>query len=348
METTRLVRRALITVCAIALAACSSSSGPAIGSTLGLAIHGPGFAWADRAAHAVAVLLSVSPSVIAGPRGPRRRAVDRLPGWDGWPGPRSVSFAGTGTGDHGADSGRRAGGAVPSGLVARWQARRVRGRRHRWDARHLGRERRRRRRSAAVRLRRAVRLTDAPAWSPDDKEIAFEHGFLVEEATGEGDSSVEVLDLATGTSRPVYDAAATEYVYTPRWSPDGRWIVFELDQFDSPRLDAETVLASTLAIADVTGAAEPRLLLPWDSWATSPDWHPVADQIAYAAPTRAGQDPADIYTVGLDGHDPVRVDGLRVDRRLGDPARVDTRRRADHLRGRRRRSDETECREHPT
>ena len=305
METTRLVRRALITVCAIALAACSSSSGlpsdpPLVSPSTALASPG------QTAQPTPSQLLSVSPS-----SSPALAVLDGEP-WiayqGGTGGPARVRLVRPdGTGDHEltpgdvpgeqfhpdwSHDGRRVAFAVDDtdGTRDIWAANVDGG-----DVRQL------------YDCDAPCGWTDAPAWSPDDKEIAFEHGFLVEEATGEGDSSVEVLDLATGTSRPVYDAAATEYVYTPRWSPDGRWIVFELDRFDSPRLDAETVLASTLAIADVTGAAEPRLLLPWDSWATSPDWHPVADQIAYAAPTKAGQDPADIYTVGLDGHDPVRV-----------------------------------------
>lgn len=149
--------------------------------------------------------------------------------------------------------------------------------------------------------------TDSPAWSPDDREIAFEHGFLVDQATGEGDSSIEVLDLATGTTRSVYDGAATEFAYIPRWSPDGREIVIELDRFDSARLDAETVVGSTLVILDIGGAAAPRLLLPWDSWASYPDWHPTDDRIAYVALTEVGDEAADVLVVGLDGVDPERV-----------------------------------------
>lgn len=151
--------------------------------------------------------------------------------------------------------------------------------------------------------------TDSPAWSPGDTELAMEHGFLVDATTGEGDSTVEVLDLGTGVSRPIYDAAPTEYVYTPRWSPDGSSIAFELDRFDSRRLDAETVVASTIVIADVTGKAKPNPVLPWESWATAPDWHPTKDQLVYVAPT-ASKDPfgpADVHIVGLDSRDPVRI-----------------------------------------
>lgn len=149
--------------------------------------------------------------------------------------------------------------------------------------------------------------TDDPAWSPDDTKIVFEGAYVNDVDTGDAVSTVEILDLTSGTTRPIYDAPLTEYVYGPRWSPDGQAIVFEVDRFGTARLDDETVLASTLVIADVAGPAEARPLLPWDSWASTPDWHPTEDRIVYVAPTKAGRDPADVHVVGLDGKHPERV-----------------------------------------
>ena len=229
METTSLVRRALITVCAIALAACSSSSGlpsdpPLVSPSTALASPG------QTAQPTPSPLLSVSPSV-----SPARAVLDGEP-WiayqGGTGGPARVRLVRPdGTGDHELTPGDVPGEQFHpdwshDGKRVAFAVDDTDGTRDIWAANVDGGDVRQ-----LYDCEAPCGWTDAPAWSPDDKEIAFEHGFLVEQATGEGDSSVEVLDLATGTSRPVYDAAATEYVYTPRWSPDGRWIVFELDRF---------------------------------------------------------------------------------------------------------------------
>lgn len=147
--------------------------------------------------------------------------------------------------------------------------------------------------------------TDSPAWSPDDATLAFEHGYAIAGTPdGPGRSTVEVLDLATGVSRPVFEAAATEYVYSPRWSPDGSAIVLELDRFDSERLDASVVEELTIGMLDLGDDVTRFLpLLPWASGAAYPDWSPDGEHIAFVL--RAAFDdwdgPSDIHTVAPDG-----------------------------------------------
>lgn len=60
-----------------------------------------------------------------------------------------------------------------------------------------------------------------PAWSPDATRIAF-----VTQA--DGTSNVAVRDMAAGTDRLLTDFRAGEQVSTPRFSPDGTWIWFDV------------------------------------------------------------------------------------------------------------------------
>ncbi|MEO5884908.1 MAG: hypothetical protein ABIQ58_05265 [Candidatus Limnocylindrales bacterium] len=140
---------------------------------------------------------------------------------------------------------------------------------------------------------------DDPAWSPDGASIAFQQGTATG-SDGIGVGTVEVVDLATGQTRTVVTGAGTEYLYTPRWSPDGTDIVLEVDRFDSARLDAEVVIESTIGIADI---ADPeavfRPLLPWGQGPTSPDWRPSDDLIVFTQPATAGAE--ELFVIDTDG-----------------------------------------------
>ncbi len=59
-------------------------------------------------------------------------------------------------------------------------------------------------------------------WTPDGEGLVF--GSM---ATGEGVAGLRVLDLVSGDWRVIdYDTSRTDLDYAPRYSPDGRWIVF--------------------------------------------------------------------------------------------------------------------------
>lgn len=155
------------------------------------------------------------------------------------------------------------------------------------------------------------RWTDSPAWSPTDAELAFERAFAIAGTPdGPGRSSVQVLDLASGADRAVFVGAATEYVYSPRWAPDGASIVLELTRFDSDRLDAEIIEAQTIGIVDL-GDHVPsfQALLPWDSGASYPDWSPDGDHIAFVLRRSFDEwdGPADIHVIAADGTGLTRV-----------------------------------------
>ncbi|RNF81910.1 winged helix-turn-helix domain-containing protein [Montanilutibacter psychrotolerans] len=60
------------------------------------------------------------------------------------------------------------------------------------------------------------------AWTPDGKGLVF--GSM---QTSRGPTGLQVLDLASGTFRELkYDGARASYDHMPRYSPDGRWLVF--------------------------------------------------------------------------------------------------------------------------
>lgn len=126
--------------------------------------------------------------------------------------------------------------------------------------------------------------TDDPAWSPDGMSIAFQQGTAIGGA-GTGVGTVEVVDVARGEQRTVLTGAPTEYLYSPRWSPDGGSMVVEIDRFDSARLDASVVVESTIG-RFALGGSSPTFspLLPWGQSPLSPDWHPTDDRIVFSQP----------------------------------------------------------------
>jgi Tol biopolymer transport system component/DNA-binding winged helix-turn-helix (wHTH) protein len=61
-----------------------------------------------------------------------------------------------------------------------------------------------------------------PVWSPDGRRIAFQHT-PAGQALGSAGTSIRILELATGKVTDLPPCAGT--CWSPRWSPDGRYIV---------------------------------------------------------------------------------------------------------------------------
>ena len=112
--------------------------------------------------------------------------------------------------------------------------------------------------------------------------------------------------------------ADTEYLFVPRWAPDGHGFVVELDRFASSRLDEEQVVSTTIALVDLTTGEAPTLreLLPIDQAASYPDWG-ADDRIVFMRPvdTAAPEGPSDLYTMDISGRDVRRVTSTGADGR---------------------------------
>lgn len=141
---------------------------------------------------------------------------------------------------------------------------------------------------------------DEAAWSPDGRSLVYHR--MVSRA-GVGVSTLEVLDLATKTSRVVLTAPAGRAFYQPRWSPDGTRVVTEFARMSGTASDSD-VVGVALAVVDIT-AAKPvaREITRASELTNSPDWSRVTDLIVFAQPsTPAGFDgPSDLVTIHPDG-----------------------------------------------
>ena len=114
-----------------------------------------------------------------------------------------------------------------------------------------------------------------PAWSPDGTSVAYIRN---DRQTGDdwGPTAIEILDLASGTTRTVISTAdgATAY-YELGWSPDGSRLAFGVETY-TDATEATLVSARIATVrADGSDGATPRILTPPDLHASEPDWHPA-------------------------------------------------------------------------
>lgn len=152
---------------------------------------------------------------------------------------------------------------------------------------------------------------DDPSWSLDGASILYQQGTTIG-VSGLGVGTLQSIDLTTRVVSTIATAAETEYYFVPRWSPEGRSIVVEVDRHDSGRLDASLVVASTVGVIDLGATASFEPLLPWESRSGYPDWSPTGDTIVFHMPASGTEPegPADIYTMGVANGTPIRLTDL--------------------------------------
>lgn len=167
---------------------------------------------------------------------------------------------------------------------------------------------------------------DEPAWSPNGRHVAFLRYQLPwdEELNAPGDCSLWIGDVRTGALRRVttHLASCNDREYMPRWSPDGKRLVYWLW-----REDASGTTGTAVGVVDADGR-KARRLTDWNLFAGEPDWSPDGKWIVFDRfPLRAflfTDDPrvperTDLYRMRPDGSGIQRITSLRGQLRATQP-----------------------------
>ncbi|MFP5230028.1 MAG: prolyl oligopeptidase family serine peptidase [Acidobacteriota bacterium] len=164
-------------------------------------------------------------------------------------------------------------------------------------------------------------LGEPDGWdfSPDGKELAFEEK-KVDDPALSTNVDIFTLKLDDPNAEPVKISTSPGGDFTPRYSPDGKWIAWRMQKragYESDRFRLVLYDRSGESVSDepVSGKAvsktpvsESRIreLLPnFDRWVDEEVWSPDSKTIYFAA-GNAGEEP--VYRVGLDGTKFARIE----------------------------------------
>jgi TolB protein len=153
-----------------------------------------------------------------------------------------------------------------------------------------------------------LRRTDAachdrgtPAWSPDGKQIAFSGGSgPLRNGTPEF-NEVYVMNVDGSRARRITSVTASKPfamdVLSPMWSPDGRQLVFEVQNLSTG--DPPNRRALFVVKTDGSGL---RQLTDWSrNGGDSPDWSPDGSSILFRTVSVSNKHHGNLYVIHPDG-----------------------------------------------
>jgi TolB protein len=123
-----------------------------------------------------------------------------------------------------------------------------------------------------------------PTWSPDGAQIAFTRG---------KSGLIEVMNADGTHIHQISAGAAAGSAGDPAWSPNGRWIAYDLE---TPGLTARA-----LWLVHPDGSGRHRLI-SGSATAISPTWSPDSRRIAFSSDNGSPSSTLAVYEINVSGH----------------------------------------------
>lgn len=154
------------------------------------------------------------------------------------------------------------------------------------------------------------RDADAAAWSPDSSSVVF---VRIDNIDGHNPgSALQLVDVKSGKVTTLFATTGADYLVGPRWSPDGRSIVAEVDRYIDDGNDTQEITGKAIVIVHVDAdPATMEVIRPFEDFASYPDWHPTENLLLFEMGDREPMDPAaapqNIFTIRPDGSELTQV-----------------------------------------